>query len=120
MRSWRSSAQAIPFYERPGGIRVSLFEDASDADRFVEVVEYADAAAFDADQLRVESDAEMRGWLGRWRELLQGPPEVEVYRDVSDAGASRMRCRTCVEGAVNGHCPAHGFDLRRGFSGACP
>jgi quinol monooxygenase YgiN len=75
---------AIPFYEQPGGIRVSLFEDASDADRFVEVVEYADAAAFDADQLRVESDAEMRGWLDRWRALLQGPPEVEVYRDVSD------------------------------------
>jgi quinol monooxygenase YgiN len=74
---------AIPFYERPGGIRVSLFEDASDADRFVEVVEYADAAAFDADQLRVESDPEMQGWLGRWRELLQGPPEVEAYRDVS-------------------------------------
>jgi quinol monooxygenase YgiN len=76
--------EAIPFYERPGGIRVSLYEDASDADRFVEVVEYADASAFDADQIRVERDAEMRGWLGRWRELLQGPPEVEVYRDVSD------------------------------------
>jgi quinol monooxygenase YgiN len=75
--------EAIPFYERPGGIRVSLYEDAADADRFIEVVEYADRAAFDADQRRVENDPEMRAWLERWRELLQGPPEVEVYRDIS-------------------------------------
>lgn len=75
--------EAIPFYERPGGIRVSLFEDASDPDRFVEVVEYADAAGFEADQARVREDPEMGARLERWRELLQGSPEVEVYRDVS-------------------------------------
>lgn len=75
--------EAIPFYERPGGIRVSLLEDASDPDRFVEVVEYTDVVAFEADQARVKEDPEMGARLKRWRELLQGSPEVEVYRDVS-------------------------------------
>ena len=75
--------EAIPFYERPGGIRMSLLQDASDPDRFVEVVEYEDAAAFETDQARVRDDPEMVARLERWRELLQGEPEVEVYRDVS-------------------------------------
>ena len=74
--------EAVPFYERPGGIRVLLYEDAADPERFLEVVEYAGEAEYEADQQRVEHDPDMRRYLDRWRALLQGPPEVEVYREV--------------------------------------
>ena len=73
-------AEAIPFYEKPGGIRVRLLWDLDDEDRFVEVVEYADAQAHDRDQQRVEHDPQMRQYLKRWRELLDGAPEVVTYR----------------------------------------
>jgi hypothetical protein len=72
--------EAIPFYERPGGIRVRLLWDVSDPDRFVEVVEYADQDTHDRDQLRVGGDATMHDHLQRWRALLAEPPEVETYR----------------------------------------
>jgi hypothetical protein len=72
--------EAIPFYERPGGIRVRLLWDVSDPDRFIEVVEYADQDSYDRDQVRVDSDVDMQDYLGRWRALLAGPPEVETYR----------------------------------------
>jgi quinol monooxygenase YgiN len=66
----------------PGGIQVSLLEDAADPDRFIEVVTYRDQAAFDLDQKRVESNPHMRGDLDRWRALLEGPPQVETYRTI--------------------------------------
>jgi quinol monooxygenase YgiN len=72
---------AIPVYERPGGIRLVLLEDARDPARFVEVVEYADEHAFAADQRRVAEDPQLREHLRRWRALLDGPPGVEVYRE---------------------------------------
>lgn len=73
-------AEAIPFYERPGGIRVRLLWDVTDPDRFVEAVEYIDQDAYDRDQVRVTEDHEMVEYLRRWRALLTGPPEVETYR----------------------------------------
>lgn len=73
---------AVPFYEGPGGIRIGLLQDASDPDRFIEVVEYADEGAYQRDQARVESDPEMRGYLDRWRELLVLPLEMEVLHDL--------------------------------------
>jgi hypothetical protein len=73
-------AEAIPFYEAPGGIRVRLLWDVTDPDQFIEVVEYADVAAHDRDQHRVEHDSRMRDYLQRWRALLDGPPEVVTYR----------------------------------------
>ena len=73
-------AEAIPFYETPGGIRVRLLWDVTDEDRFIEVIEYADTAVHDRDQQRVEHDPQMREYLRRWRALLDGPPEVVTYR----------------------------------------
>ena len=72
--------EAIPFYERPGGIRIRLMWDVADADRFIEVVEYADQRIHDTDQARVADDPEMVGYLRRWHELLAEPPQVETYR----------------------------------------
>lgn len=72
-------AEAIPFYERPGGIRVRVLWDLTNPDRFLEIIEYADQGAHDRDQLRVQTDPEMLGYLHRWRGLLAGPPQVESY-----------------------------------------
>ncbi len=73
-------ADATPFYEAPGGIRVRLLEDVSDWHRFVEVVEYADDATYQRDQRRASDDPQMKQYLARWHALLDGPPVVEVYR----------------------------------------
>ncbi|MBX3092824.1 MAG: hypothetical protein KF801_10010 [Cryobacterium sp.] len=72
-------AEAVPFYESPGGIRVRVLWDTADSDRFVEVIDYVDQAAHDRDQIRVENDVRMRDLLERWRDLLDGPPVVETY-----------------------------------------
>jgi quinol monooxygenase YgiN len=72
--------EAIPYYESPGGIRVRLLEDRSDSQRFIELVEYADDATYEADQVRVERDSLMKEYLARWRALLDGPPVLEAYR----------------------------------------
>ena len=69
----RLLAEAIPFYERPGGIRVRVLWDLANPDRFVEIIEYADQDSHDRDQLRVEPDPEMIAYLHRWRDLLAGP-----------------------------------------------
>jgi len=73
-------AEAIPFYEAPGGIRVRLLWDVTDENRFIEVVEYVDATIYDRDQQRAEHDPQMGEYLRRWRGLLDGPPEVVTYR----------------------------------------
>lgn len=44
-------AEAIPFYERPGGIRIRVLWDVADPDRFIEVVEYDDQDTHDRDQV---------------------------------------------------------------------
>lgn len=72
-------AEAIPFYESPGGIQVRILWDRTDTDRFIEVIDYVDEAAHDRDQLRVENDVQMRDLLERWRDLLDGPPVVETF-----------------------------------------
>ena len=73
-------AEATPFYEAPGGIRVRLMWDVADEDRFIEAIEYADLATYDRDQRRVEQDPQMQHYLSRWRALLDGAPEVATYR----------------------------------------
>lgn len=72
--------EAIPFYESPGGIEVHLWQDVNDDHRFIELVRYADEAAYRRDQERVEHDPQMKECLARWRALLAEPPVVEVYR----------------------------------------
>jgi hypothetical protein len=71
--------EAIVFYEYPDGIRVRVLWDVNDRDQFVEVVEYADRATYDRDQLRVDQDPRMREYLRRWRALLAEPPQVRTF-----------------------------------------
>ncbi|WP_246247303.1 hypothetical protein [Cellulomonas septica] len=94
-------ARARPVYEEPGGIRTRLQWSLDDAAVFVEIMEYADRATYDADQLRVEQDPTMRALLIEWRSHLDGPPRVAVYveadlvrdevgaSDVAETGAVR-------------------------------
>jgi quinol monooxygenase YgiN len=70
---------AIPYYEAPGGIRIRLLQDREEPDLFIEVVEYRDRAAYETDQVRVESEPGMRERIKSWRSLLAEPPQVEIY-----------------------------------------
>lgn len=76
--------EAIPYYEQPGGIRIRLLWDAADPNRFVEIAEYADQAAYDRDQERVATDPRMLAYVERWRALLAGPPQIETYIVAAD------------------------------------
>jgi quinol monooxygenase YgiN len=78
--------EAAPFYESPGGIRVSLLREASDPNRFIELVAYASEADYQRDQIRADTDPEMLRHLDRWRSLLAEPPVVEVYRPAQFRG----------------------------------
>ena len=71
---------AIPTYERPGGITIRLLQDFTDDHRFIELVLYDDEPTYLRDQSRISTDPEMLALLSRWRSLLESPPTVEVYR----------------------------------------
>ena len=75
--------EATPFYEAPRGIRMRLLQRVDDPDCFIEEVEYRSPTEYEADNVRVESDAEMKRYLDRWRELLAGKADVVVYRDLT-------------------------------------
>lgn len=70
---------AIPYYESPGGIEVSLLQDYDNPHRFIEIIRYRDQAAYVDDQRRVDADPRMRDYIERWRALLAEPPVAEVY-----------------------------------------
>jgi ribosomal protein S18 acetylase RimI-like enzyme len=78
--------RAIPFYERPGGVRVALYDSVDEPGLVLELVAYASEAEYAADQERVERDPEMRAVLAEWRRLLDGPPEVRRLRPLRLAG----------------------------------
>ena len=78
-------AEARPFYESPGGITMRVFQHHSDDHAFIEVFEYDSEETFKRDERRVATDPKMKQVLELWRSLLEGPPVVEVYRDVSES-----------------------------------
>jgi len=80
-RFHRFLESATPFYEAPGGIKMHLLRSPNDPTRFIELVEYATEEDYERDQIRVEADPIMRRLLAEWRELLDGPPEVEVWTE---------------------------------------
>jgi hypothetical protein len=75
---------AIPFYERPRGIRVGLYESADEPGLFLELVAYVDAAAYEADQHRVEHDHEVIAVLTEFRAVVGGPTEVRRMKPVPE------------------------------------
>lgn len=68
--------RAFPLYERPGGIRMELYESRDEPGLIVEIVRYASEADYERDQRRIEEDPEVRAVLTEWRSLLSGPVEV--------------------------------------------
>ncbi len=77
-------AGAVPFYERPGGVRVGLYESADEPGLFLELVAYTDEGAYAVDQDRVEHDAEMIAVLERFRAVVGGPVEVRRMKPVPE------------------------------------
>ena len=78
-------AETRSFYESPGGITLRLFQHHSDDHAFIEVFEYESEETFKRDERRVATDLKMKQVLEKWRSFLEGPPVVEVYRDVSES-----------------------------------
>ncbi|HRP61898.1 MAG TPA: hypothetical protein PK400_01245 [Phycisphaerales bacterium] len=70
------------YYESPGGIHMRVLEHREDASRLIEVFEYDTAETYEADEDRVQNDPQMKALLAEWRALLDGPPRVEVWRNV--------------------------------------
>jgi hypothetical protein len=71
---------AFPVYERPGGVRMALYESADEPGLLLELVAYESEEAYERDQERVERDPEMRALLERWRTTFDGPLEVRRLR----------------------------------------
>ncbi len=79
--------EAIPVYEQNGGMRVRVIKSLADPCHMLEIIEYADRATFDADQVRVQTDPVLRALLQRWHALLDGPPTVVSWIDSTAACA---------------------------------
>jgi amino-acid N-acetyltransferase len=79
---------AIPLYERPGGIRVSLYESVDEPGLYMELVAYADRAIYEADQQRVDHDPEMSAMLARFRAVVGGPAEVRRMAPIADVATA--------------------------------
>lgn len=75
--------RAIPIYEQPGGIQVSLVQDINDSTRFIEIVKYETLEDFEQDQIRIEEAPAQKHLIEEWRELLIEPPVVEIWSEFS-------------------------------------
>lgn len=78
-------ARSFPLYERPGGIRMALYESLDEPGLFFELVAYASEDAYLQDQERVTHDPEMKGVLAEWKALLEGPVEFRQFRPLDVA-----------------------------------
>jgi quinol monooxygenase YgiN len=81
----------FPFYERPGGIRMALYESVDDPQQILELVAYADEASYARDQERVEKDPEMRTALAQWRAYVDGAVEVRRLKPLAFPGSVAQR-----------------------------
>ncbi len=75
---FRFMEEAIPFYEKPGGIRVKLYESADVPGTFLELVAYASRKIYEQDQYRIENDPEYRRVLSEWHKFFEG--ELKISR----------------------------------------
>lgn len=76
--------EALPFYEKPSGIKIRLLQNRRDPEQFLEIVEYDNPEIFEQDNERVNFDVEMNSYLERWRALLASEAEVEIYQELTN------------------------------------
>lgn len=75
-------AEAVPYYQEPGGIHVQLHWERDDVCCFREIIEYESVQGFEADDERTRSDPRMREYLARWRRLVDGDALMTVWNPV--------------------------------------
>ena len=80
---------AFPFYERPGGMRMGLYESRDEPGVFLEVAAYASEADHSADEKRLETP-EYKEVLGRWHALIEGELQVMRLRPVELRGEAEL------------------------------
>ncbi|HCF62727.1 MAG TPA: hypothetical protein DFS52_32650 [Myxococcales bacterium] len=91
-------SDAFPFYERPGGIRMGLYESRDEPGLFLEVVAYASEADREADDLRLETPA-YKEVLANWHALMEGELQVMRLQPV-ELGASALEIAPASPGDI--------------------
>jgi N-acetylglutamate synthase-like GNAT family acetyltransferase len=81
-------ARAIPFYERPGDIQVTLYESLDNPGLYLELVAYGNVDSYEADQLRVETSPEYSAVLKEWHEFIEGKLNVARLKRVDLSAAT--------------------------------
>jgi len=71
--------RAFPVYESVGGLRMALYEDAADPNKFDEAGYYASMDDYRRSEAALESDPAQAALIREWRALLKGPPQVRVF-----------------------------------------
>lgn len=71
--------RAFPIYERIGGNRMFLYEDAANSGHFDEVGYYRTAADYSRSEDAIKNDPVQAGLIREWRGLLSAPPKVSVH-----------------------------------------
>lgn len=72
--------EAFPVFEATGGCVGAVYADAADPERFDEVFYYDSEASYQAGERALHEVPEQAALLARWRQLIEGPPVVEVFR----------------------------------------
>lgn len=73
--------EARPYYESIGDVSMRFMWDQADHHRFREIFEYRTREAYEADDFRVNHDAEMQTWLSRWRKLIESEINVSIWHE---------------------------------------
>jgi hypothetical protein len=71
--------KAFPVYESIGGLRMALYADARDPNRFDEVGYYRSMDDYRRSEAALDADPEHAALIREWRALLKGPPAVSLF-----------------------------------------
>lgn len=74
--------EAFPYYMKSGNSVCVVYQSADDPESYDEVFYYRTEEAYQAGEKAVAENPVDQALLKRWRALLDGPPQVEVYRPI--------------------------------------
>ena len=73
---------AAPFFQMFGKAHFRLLQNADDATKFIQVVEYETPEALELNRQSLASDLRFQTYLQMWRAMLPGGLEIDVYQEV--------------------------------------
>ena len=75
--------EARPIFEAGCDCRGVVYAEAGDEEMLDEVFYYRTETDYKAGERLIEEDPAQRALVARWRELLDGPPQVTVQRRIA-------------------------------------